>query len=385
MIPDFPTLNPKLLVKSARFIAQSNPLSPYNGLNVQFLHSGRSAIWHAVKILDLSPESNILVPSYHCSVEVDAVLQAGAKIKFYNVGVGMELDLADIQKCIDSNTRGIFIIHYFGFPQPVRELKRFCEDRDLFLIEDCAHSFLSSVHGQLLGTFGDLSVLSLQKSLPLPDGGALITNNERFGRSLHLTAPPPISVVRSVFLRILKYIEFNHAKFYGLVGLHAVHLMRKLFSRVKTRGDLEIANAASATFNLSSVNLSMSEVSKGLLGNFDLAGIALARRANYQFLLGLLSDIPKVGVCFSFLPQGICPCFLPVRVLGRTRLQTELLKQGISTFIFGKKLHRDLPQAGFESARDLSARILGLPIHQDLGKVHLEYMASVLREIMGKY
>jgi perosamine synthetase len=382
MISEYPSLNPKILIIRKKSGWPSNPVLFYGGTDLQFLYSGRNAIWHAVKILDLNSNSNILIPSYHCSVEVQAVLEAGAKIKFFAVDTSMRADIEDIKRIIDDNTRAIFIIHYFGFPQPIRELKQICEDRGFYLIEDCAHALFGSFEGKYLGTFGDIGILSLQKFLPLPDGGALIINKKCIEKQLYLARPGTISVVRSLILKILKNIEGNHEKLYRVVGQQLIALIKRLFERFKKTIDLEIANSASAGFQLPSVNLSMSDISKKITTSLDLQRIVEVRRANYELLSRHLQEMPNIEICFPLLPEGVCPCFLPVRLKDRGRVYNQLLIKGIRTFIFGESLHKDVPEFGYDSARYLSKNILALPIHQDLNIVQLEYMARHLRQIV---
>ena len=63
------------------------------------------------------------------------------------------------------NVKAILITHFLGFPQPIDEIKRICNERNLFLIEDCAHAFLSSYNGNPLGSYGDIAVFSLLKDI----------------------------------------------------------------------------------------------------------------------------------------------------------------------------------------------------------------------------
>ncbi len=72
-------------------------------------------------------------------------------------------------------------INYFGFPQDLTPFHDFCSRTRAVLIEDNAHGlFGRDSAGLLLGTRGDLGILSMRKSLPLPDGAALLINNPGF-------------------------------------------------------------------------------------------------------------------------------------------------------------------------------------------------------------
>ena len=45
----------------------------------------------------------VLVPSYHHGVEIEALLDAGAEVKFYRIGGKFDVDLEDVER---KTTRG---------------------------------------------------------------------------------------------------------------------------------------------------------------------------------------------------------------------------------------------------------------------------------------
>lgn len=380
-ISAFPTLKSSLLKGNNIFIEDKISLI-YESTNFEFFYFGRSAIWNAIKLLRLTPEDDILMPSYHCSVEIETVLQAGVKIKFFEVKEDMSADLNDIEKKIDNKTKAIFIIHYFGFPQPIDDIKNLCKSKGLFLIEDCAHAFMSRGRNKCLGTYGDFGILSMQKFLPLPNGGVLLINNPQLRESIELYYPNKKSVIRSLLLLLLNNIRFNHSGLYQITNLLFFVPARKAFRVLRKNFNMEVVSPASIEFSPEMGKLGMSKISKKILSNINLEEIVAHRRANYNLLLEWLKDIPGVKVCFPSLAPGICPYFLPIDVKNRDLIYRILLQKGISTFIFGEFLHGLLPEGGFTTARYLSKNILALPIHQDLNPSHIGYMAENLKKIL---
>ena len=67
----------------------------------------------------------------------------------------------------------------------------------------------------------------------------------------------------------------------------------------------------------------------------------------------------------------------------RHEVQGKLKERGINAFVFGKTLHPLLPVQEFSIAQTCSAGNLCLPIHQDLDKEQLTYMADVLKKVMS--
>src|SRR5690606_23210046 len=85
----------------------------------------------------------VLFPSYFHGVELDALLEAGARVRFYPVDRRMQVDPRQVVQRIGKETAAVYLIHYVGFPGPVEELAAICEERGVRLIEDCALALLS--------------------------------------------------------------------------------------------------------------------------------------------------------------------------------------------------------------------------------------------------
>ena len=71
-------------------------------------------------------------------------------------------------------------------------MKQLAEQHGLPLIEDCALSLLSADGDTPLGTTGDVAIFCLYKTLPVPNGGAMVVNGPR-RYSLPEPPPPPLA------------------------------------------------------------------------------------------------------------------------------------------------------------------------------------------------
>lgn len=76
---------------------------------------------------------------------------------------------------MNERVRGVLVYHQWGFPQDMDALQKFCREKKLFLIEDCAHAFESYQHGTRVGTIGDAAIFSFAKFFPSVVGGAVYT------------------------------------------------------------------------------------------------------------------------------------------------------------------------------------------------------------------
>jgi len=351
-----------------------------------FYYNGRNAVWNGMKLLNLTSSQNVLVPSYHCGVEIDAVLKAGIQVKFYKIKSDTSADLEDIKDKVDADTRAIFIIHYFGFPQPIQEVKKICEKHKLFLIEDCAHALFSCSEGKQLGTFGDISIFSIKKSLPVPNGGALVVNIESLKTGTRVSISP-VAILRSlkdIVRLLLERLKSRYNVIYFLINaivvkpLHSLSMVSRCFTRNKyfCADDYRV-------FNVSTATMGMSSYTERALKRIDINEVIEKRRINYMSVYNEIKDWKWVKALFKKLPDMVCPLFLPILVERRDELVQELLKRGIEPFIFGKTPHALMNINEFPDSLLLSKQNLCLPVHTDMNKNKIEYLMRVLKETLN--
>lgn len=142
--------------------------------------SGRTALYFALKALGIKENDDVLVQSYTCAVVINAIKWLGANPIFADVANDFNIDPVDLTKKITDKSKALIIQHTFGKPAPIDELMRIVHEHQLFVIEDCAHSLGGKYQSRLLGTFGDIGMLSFgsDKVLSCVRGGALISNND---------------------------------------------------------------------------------------------------------------------------------------------------------------------------------------------------------------
>ena len=79
----------------------------------------------------------------------------------------------------------ILLSHIGGIINPeIKEIAEICKNEGIILLEDCAHSFGSTLYGHHSGLFGDAGVYSFYatKAIPVGEGGAIVTNDEEIGQ-----------------------------------------------------------------------------------------------------------------------------------------------------------------------------------------------------------
>ena len=92
----------------------------------------------------------------------------------------------NIISACDDDTKVIFMAHTLGNPFDVIKLRDFCDDKNIWLLEDNCDALGSTIEGELTGTIGNISTLSFYPAhhITMGEGGAVITNSNRLKLSI---------------------------------------------------------------------------------------------------------------------------------------------------------------------------------------------------------
>ncbi|HET8651939.1 MAG TPA: DegT/DnrJ/EryC1/StrS family aminotransferase [Gaiellaceae bacterium] len=316
---------------------------------------GRHALWEGVRFLGVEPGDEILVPAYHCGSEIEALAGAGLICTFYEAGETLQPDDGELESLLTPRSRALFLIHYYGFPQDAPRWRRWCDERGLLLIEDCAQAWLASHDGRPLGSFGDLAIFSLYKTFGVPDGAALVsTGQARGSRAAGRLGLVPVGK---------KHVSWLMTRSERLDAF----LSRFEHEEVEDFSLGEPANPSFAT--------------RFLLPRVARPDAAARRRANYRILLD--EFVEHVPPPFARLPEEACPLVFPLEVGGRPGLRERLEREGIEARRFWPFLHPLFPARDFPGAVSWHDRFLALPVHQELREGEVGREAAGIRRALA--
>ena len=143
-----------------------------NLANCLMVDSGSNALYMAVRLLDLAPGDEVIVPSFTWVSCAQAILLAGQRPIFCDVDpVTMNVRREDIEKCISPRTAAIMVVHYAGLPVDMDPII----DLGFPIIEDAAHAVDAKYKGKSCGSIGDVGIYSFDavKNLTAGEGGAV--------------------------------------------------------------------------------------------------------------------------------------------------------------------------------------------------------------------
>jgi hypothetical protein len=372
-IPALPTLWPGMLSPLAR---ERPAAFPFGAPRMTRYYFARNAVFHGARMLGLAGRE-VLVPAYHHGVEVAALVAAGAIPRFVRVDARMRLDLEDLEAKVTARTGALYVIHYAGFPQAIDDVVAVARRVGVPVIEDCALALLSSEGSRPLGSTGDLGIFCFYKTLPVPNGGALVVN------ALELRAAPPrplaaplVSTLSHAAGALLSNVAFR----LGDVGEGIRGGARRVVGLVRGASGLRPVSTGTSTFDPGAVGLGMSDLSDLIARRVDAAEIVAARRRNYFLLLGRLRD--RVPPVFAEVPAGVCPLFYPLLCDDKAAVKARLVERGIETVDFWRTGHALCPADAFPEVAALRRRVLELPVHQDLDPDDMAFVARCAKEAL---
>ena len=170
-------LDSKQWVKGAQGRAFGKAFAAYCGaLSATPCQNGSSALWASLRIANIGPGDEVIVPSYTFISTATCILLVGATSVFVDVEADYFcLDVAAVQTAITPATKAVIGVHLFGQPYDPTLLD-LCQTHGLTLIEDAAQAHGASQHfadgtRRAAGSMGDIGCFSFFPSKNMAVGG----------------------------------------------------------------------------------------------------------------------------------------------------------------------------------------------------------------------
>lgn len=389
MSSSYELLLPKDQVLSWRFLTAltGGDHSPETARTAQrhFFFWARSAIYHSLRALNISPGAHILVPSYICAAAVEPIVAYGSQVDFYQIGRDCQPDFSDIETRICPDTEAIMVVHYFGFPQKVREFRELCDRRGLALIEDCAHVLRSEVNGQRLGTIGDVSVYSWRKFFPIYDGGELVLNRSSLELRVdwsHESCLLTLKVAKNMFDQVC--VQPGHPILKTLSGWmqHAQGIWNGVRGAADNQAQILSVHSNSSSFFESLVNQPISRLSLWTLTHSDVPAVIEKRRRNYLYLQRELDSLDGISLLFPDLAPGVCPWIFPLFFDRIANAHLALRQRGVPAVTWQGVRQPGISRTAFPDADFLYDNLVFLPVHQSLSEEALRIVVESAKAVL---
>ncbi len=145
------------------------------------LANGTVSLEIALASCGIGPGDEVIVPPITFVASATSIARVGATPVFVDIDpqtINLNPDL--VEQNISDRTRAIVAVHFAGHPVDLDRLVEICRQRNLVLIEDCAHAHGAQWHDQRVGSFGSFGSFSFQasKNMTAGEGGILITSDD---------------------------------------------------------------------------------------------------------------------------------------------------------------------------------------------------------------
>ena len=147
------------------------------------LASGTSSLHLAVKLAGVKPGDKVICTDMTFGATVNPVVYEGGIPVFVDTEYDTwNMDPIALEKAFElyPEIRVVILVHLYGTPGKVDEIKAVCKKHNAIIIEDAAESLGASYKGVQTGTFGDYNAISFNgnKIITGSSGGMLLTDEK---------------------------------------------------------------------------------------------------------------------------------------------------------------------------------------------------------------
>lgn len=316
--------------------------------NYSFFRDGR----HAIKVFLLKEDPNKIyyLPSYLCHSILQPFKELNLKIKFYNHEEPLT-PLIDY----DITDSVIFLLDYFGTECiSKKNIEELLDNRNVVIL-DITHSMFNQNRFSI-NDDNFFMISSLRKTFPIPDGGILYHNNA----NVEIKAKYPDKYEKMLEAMIMKA---SYLRCGAMSGKNSKEFFLSIYKRYEKYKDLSFI-----------IPQEIPDISTFILKNLDFNDIAKKRNLNLRFLYKNLKSLSLFKI-----KDIKSPFTFPISFLN-FETKESFRKSLINNHIF-PPVHWDLPKEvrnDFIYEKELSKRILSLPIDQRYGKNDMLRMSELM-------
>jgi perosamine synthetase len=151
------------------------------------LNSCTSALHLGLHLLDLPAGSEVITTALTFVSTNHVILYENCRPVFADIERDTgNLDIHSVSDRITERTAAIMLMHYAGYPCDIEQFYALARQRNIPIVEDCAHACGAEYKGKRIGSHGDIHAFSFHpvKNLPMGDGGALTIRSDEYHRRL---------------------------------------------------------------------------------------------------------------------------------------------------------------------------------------------------------
>jgi perosamine synthetase len=144
------------------------------------VNNGTVSLMMALMALNIGQDDEVIVPNYTMIASINSIKVLGAKPIIIDVDKDtFTINLEDIKKNITTKTKAIMHVSLNNRTKDLDKISEFCNNNNIYLIEDAAQSLGCFLNKKHIGTFGKIGSFSLStpKIISTGQGGFLVTDD----------------------------------------------------------------------------------------------------------------------------------------------------------------------------------------------------------------
>jgi dTDP-4-amino-4,6-dideoxygalactose transaminase len=308
------------------------------------LNSGTTSLMVALRALGIGNGDKVITTPFTFIATAEAIVNIGAQVVFADIDEEtMNLDVNQVSKVIDEETKAILPVHLYGVPVELKAFLKVAKKHHLGLIEDAAHAEGSLYQGKPVGGFGDIGCFSFYPSKNLGaygNAGAITTSDQLLANKIKMLS--------------------NHGRGQNK-NIHEI---------IGYTGTIDNLQAAFLNIKLKYFKKRM-EKKRNIVQKYN------------QAFAGLPIKTPKI-------PSGSNPSFYvyTIRTSKREKLKEFLSKQGIGVGVYyPQPLHlqpslRSLgyKKGDFPNSEKAATSVLSLPLFSEMADKEVNYVIRKIKD-----
>ncbi|WP_170475845.1 DegT/DnrJ/EryC1/StrS family aminotransferase [Ruegeria arenilitoris] len=272
-----------------------------------------AALFLSLKALNLPRDARVLIPGFTFAAVPSSVVHADCIPVLCEVGANYRVDMADFAAKLD-DVQAVIISHMRGHTSDMDAIMELCDERNIPVIEDAAHSLGTTWHGRNIGTIGRIGCFSFQsyKMINAGEGGIMITDD-------------PELIARAVIMS--GAYEHNWKKHKGPHGENS-HELEHAFANWQNHLPL---------YNLRMSNLSAAVIRPQMP---ELARRVRDGLANHDYVAHRLNGSPYIDVPAPLAPEQRAPDSIQFNLVGMEEADIRAFAaaaegRGVKVQVFG--------------------------------------------------
>ncbi len=312
------------------------------------VNSGTAALDIALKILQIKPGDEVIVPAFTYIASASCILYQNAVPIFADIDPKTyTIDPEDVSRKISKKTRCIIAVDYAGQGPAYKKLKKIAKEHNIPIVEDAAPGLGGEQDGKKLCSFGEIGITSFHaaKIMSTIEGGMLFTNNKAWHKQMHIIRSQGEDLTQKYHHPLLGH-NYRMTELGAAFGLAQAKRLNKLLAK-----RAQIANF----------------YTKHLTGIIDLTLPHVADNNKHAWFL------------------------YPILVNKRDKLRTYLAKHDIGTNvswpmpIYDQKPYRNFKKHKCPISEHIAKHVLCLPMYYTMTNKEMEYVIEHINKGIKKF